>query len=102
PDIGLLPYYSCSTDEVLRRQRGAEYSAKLDELVTIALSKLVLPTGADLQTFSLRGFGDQLQASPTAYNLTNLTEARTIVQAGALAAVGSGFLFFDDVHPSAQ
>jgi Ca2+-binding RTX toxin-like protein len=102
PDIGLLPYYTGSSNEAALRGLASDYSQSLDELVTAALGALVLAAGSSLHQFSLLDFGEKLIATPAAYNLTNLTQARTIVQGGALDPVGSGFLFFDDVHPSAQ
>jgi len=102
PDVGLIPYYAGAVDEAGRRGLASEYSTRLDGLVRTALEGLTLPAGAVLHGYSLLDFADTLAANPAAYGLTNLTQARTIVQQGALAAVGSGFLFFDDVHPSAQ
>jgi Ca2+-binding RTX toxin-like protein len=89
-------------DEALRRSLATDYSQRLDSLVQGYLDRLVLPTGAKLYGYSFLDFSNAVFANPAAYNLTNLTQARTAVQAGALDAVGSGFLFFDDVHPSAQ
>jgi len=102
PDVGLIPYYSGSTDEAGRRSLATQYSESLDSLVQTTLQGLTLPAGAKLYGYSFLEFTEAVFASPGAYGLTNLTQARTIVQAGALAATGSGFLFFDDVHPSAQ
>jgi Ca2+-binding RTX toxin-like protein len=102
PDVGLIPYYAGSADEAGKRGLASEYSTRLDALVRTALEGLTLPAGAALHGYSLNAFADRLAASPASYGLTDLTHARTLVQAGALAPVGSGFLFFDDVHPSAQ
>lgn len=101
-DIGLLPRYIGSKDEDERRSLASQYSETLDDLVTTALGGLTLPAGAELFSFSLLEFSDKILANPLAYHFTNLTEARTLVQRGALDPVGSGFLFFDDIHPSAQ
>ena len=102
PDVGLIPYYAGITDEAARRALASEYSTRLDGLMRTALEGMTLPPGAVLHGYSLLDFADVLAVNPAAYGLTNLTQARTIVQQGALAALGSGFLFFDDVHPSAQ
>jgi len=102
PDVGLIPYYSGGADEALRRSLASQYSESLDTLVQTTLQGLTLPAGAKLYGYSFLEFTEAVFANPGAYGLTNLTQARTIVQAGALAATGSGFLFFDDVHPSAQ
>jgi phospholipase/lecithinase/hemolysin len=102
PDVGLIPYYTGVADEAGKRGLATEYSTRLDALVRTALEGLTLPAGAVLHGYSLDAFADRLAASPASYGLTNLTQARTIVQQGALEPVGAGFLFFDDVHPSAQ
>jgi Ca2+-binding RTX toxin-like protein len=102
PDVGLIPYYTGDPAEAAKRALASQYSESLDIQTKTALQALSLPAGATLHTFSLLDFGDVLHASPATYNLTNLTQARTVAQQGALAPVGSGFLFFDQVHPSAQ
>lgn len=102
PDVGLIPEYAGSSDEAMRRSLATEYSERLDALVKTALGSLTLPAEAKLYSYS---FLDQLAAvfaDPAGHAFTNLTEARKDVQAGHLDAVGSGFLFFDDVHPSYQ
>jgi phospholipase/lecithinase/hemolysin len=102
PDVGLIPEYKGAVDEATLRALATGYSEQLDALVKSGLASLPLPAGATLHTFSLGQASDEILANPAAYNLTNVTDARTSVQAGALQPVGSGFLFFDAVHPSAQ
>jgi lysophospholipase L1-like esterase len=102
PDVGLIPEYQGASDEALRRSLATGYADRLDALVRSGLARLPAPDGATLHTFSLGQLSDDILANPAAYNLTNVTDARTSVQAGALEPVGSGFLFFDAVHPSAQ
>lgn len=102
PDIGLLPLYTGSRNEAERRSLASHYSETLDGLVTTALESLALPADAQLYSFNLLNFSDAIFANPDAYRLTNLTDARTLLQRGALDPIGSGFLFFDEIHPSAQ
>ena len=102
PDVGLIPEYQGTADEAARRSLATGYAEQLDALVRSGLASLPLPAGATLHTFSLGQLSDDILANPAAYNLTNVTDARTSIQAGALEPVGSGFLFFDAVHPSAQ
>lgn len=103
PNVGLLPDYIGTTGEAQRRTLATAYSVQLDDLVAGKLAALSLPAGADLTRASLIDFANKLLADPAAYHLTNTDQARTLVQAGALDTSGtSGFLFFDEVHPSAQ
>ena len=102
PDIGILPYYTGVADEAAKRALATQYSESLETMIQSELGRLIIPTGGELTTFSLMDLADKVFASPAAYALSDLTHARMDVQAGALQPVGSGFLFFDPVHPSAQ
>ena len=102
PDVGIVPEYDGATNETLRRTLASDYAAQLDALVRTGLQSLFLPTGAKLYNYNLTQLSDQILANPAAYDFTNVTDARTTVQQGALDPIGAGFLFFDPVHPSAQ
>jgi len=102
PDVGLVPEYKGTADEALRRSLASGYAEQLDGLVRSGLANLSLPAGAKLYNFNLAQLSDNILADPAAYSLTNVTDARTSIQAGHLDPVGSGFLFFDEVHPSAE
>ena len=103
PDIGMLPGFAGLPNEVGLRSVASAYSRQVDSLLTTKLAALSLPAGAELTRASLIDVSNQLLANPAAFRLSNLTQARTVVQAGALDTSGtSGFLFFDEVHPSAQ
>ena len=102
PDVGLVPEYLGSVNEAARRGLATEYSRQLDGLLKTALSNVALPEGAQLYAYSLLDYSAAVFADPAAHRFTDLTHARTAVQAGALDPTGSGFLFFDKVHPSAQ
>jgi len=103
PDVGLVPEYSGSFNEAARRALATEYSRQLDVLVKTALGNLALPEGSRLYSYSLLDYSASVFGDPAAHRFSNLTDARQEVQAGSLlGTTGSGFLFFDDVHPSAQ
>lgn len=102
PDVGLLPDYLGAADEATKRSLATQYAVRLDALVRDELGKIALPDGARLFGYDALAFSRAVLADPGAFGLTNLTQARTVVQAGALDPVGAGFLFFDEIHPSAQ
>jgi len=102
PDVGLVPEYLGSVNEAAKRDLATEYSERLDGLLKTALARVSLPPGASLYSYSLLDYSAAVFADPAAHRFTDLTHARTVVQAGALDPTGSGFLFFDKVHPSAQ
>jgi phospholipase/lecithinase/hemolysin len=102
PDVGLIPSFTGLVDEAARRALATQYSQRLETLVRAELSALALPQGAEILGFDLIGWTDDVVANPQAFALTNVTQSRTGVQQGALQPVGTGFLFFDQIHPSAQ
>ena len=67
-----------------------------------ALGNLTLPEGSKLYSYSFLDYSAAVFANPAAHRFTDLTHARTVVQGSAMDPTGSGFLFFDKVHPSAQ
>lgn len=102
PDVGLTPDYAGTENEAVRRSLLTQYAHTLDDRLKADLDALTPPPGASLHHYDFLGFTEAAVADPAAHGFTNVTEARTNVQAGALDPVGSGFLFFDEVHPSAQ
>jgi phospholipase/lecithinase/hemolysin len=102
PDVGIVPEYIGTPNEAARRTLATEYAERLDALVRTGLADLTLPAGAKLYGFDLAALSDAILADPAAYGFSNVHDARTAVQNGALESVGSGFLFFDGVHPAAQ
>lgn len=102
PEVGLTPDYTGAVDEAARRSLVDSYAEKADAFLKADLGGLALPPGATLTDYDFLGYTNAVIANPAAYDFTNVTQARTTVQAGALAPVGSGFLFFDTIHPSAQ
>jgi Ca2+-binding RTX toxin-like protein len=102
PEVGLTPDYAGSADEAARRSLVNGYAEKADTFLSADLGGLALPAGATLSDYDFLGYTNAVIANPAAYGFTNVTQARMTVQAGALEPVGSGFLFFDTIHPSAQ
>ena len=102
PEVGLTPDYTGSVDEAARRSLVNGYAEKADAFLRTDQAGLTLPAGATLNDYDFLGYTNAVIANPAAYGFTNVTQARTTAQAGALEPVGSGFLFFDPVHPSAQ
>jgi phospholipase/lecithinase/hemolysin len=102
PDVGSIPYYRGAAGEAGLRALATQHSETLEALVDEHLGRLNLPAGAQLYRYSLMELAERVFGTPAPYGLTDLAQARTEVQAGALQPVGSGFLFFDGVHPSAQ
>ncbi|RAK59444.1 hypothetical protein DJ021_06300 [Phenylobacterium hankyongense] len=102
PDVGLIPDYRGAENEAARRSLVSTYAERADALLKADLGGLTLPAGATLTDYNFLGYTHAVIADPAAYGFTNVTQARTSVQAGALDPVGHGFLFFDAFHPSAQ
>jgi hypothetical protein len=102
PDLGTTPDYTGSQDEAMRRGLLTQYAHEVNGLLQAHFAAFAPPPGATLQLYDFLGYTDSAIADPAGHAFTNVTQARTDVQAGALAPVGSGFLFFDEIHPSAQ
>ena len=102
PDVGLTPDYAGLVDEAMRRSLLSQYAQQVDDLIREDLSTLPLPAGTTVFDYDFLGYTQDVIAHPAAHGFTNVTQARTDVQAGHLDPVGNGFLFFDEVHPSAQ
>jgi Ca2+-binding RTX toxin-like protein len=102
PDVGIVPWYTGVADEAMRRGLLTQYAQTADAMLKADLASLTLPAGATLLDYDFFGWSDSATSDPAAHTFTNVTQARTNVQEGALAPVGGGFLFFDKLHPSAQ
>ena len=100
PDLGVTPDYTGSQDEAMRRSLLTQYSQEVNALIKAHLAAFALPAGATLEVYDFFGYTDSAVHDPAAHDLTNVTQARLNVAPDAGA--GSGFLFFDAVHPSAQ
>ena len=102
PDVGLTPEYTGVPDEATRRALASQYVQTADARLQADLANLTLPTGATVLDYDFQGYTHDVIADPAAHGFSNVTQARMDVQAGHLDPIGSGFLFFDEVHPSAQ
>ena len=102
PDVGLTPDYLGTENEAVRRSLLTQYAERADALLKAGLAGLTQPAGATLYNFDFLALTDAVTADPARHGFTDITNARTSVQAGALEPVGGGFLFFDKIHPSAQ
>ncbi|MEA2775361.1 MAG: hypothetical protein QOF90_767, partial [Acetobacteraceae bacterium] len=106
PDLGKTPYEmarpaSDATSSALAQTYNAGLGAALQQIVASGAAQIDF-----VNTFSLL---DTAVANPGAYGLTNVTQPiwngnLTDSHSGTLAATGaaqSGYLYFDDLHPSA-
>jgi phospholipase/lecithinase/hemolysin len=106
PDLGKTPYEmarpaSDATSSALAQTYNANLGAALQQIVASGAAQIDF-----VNTFSLL---DTAVANPGAYGLTNVTQPiwngnLTDSHSGTLAATGaaqSGYLYFDDLHPSA-
>jgi phospholipase/lecithinase/hemolysin len=106
PDLGKTPYQAekpltAATSSVLAQQYNAELGAAVQQIVASGA------VSADvIDTYALLGAAT---ANPAAYGFTNVTQPvwsgdLTDANSGTLAATGAaqgGYLYFDDLHPTA-
>jgi phospholipase/lecithinase/hemolysin len=106
PDLGKTPY------EMARPASDATSSALAQSYNTdlgAALRQIVASGAASIDFVNTFGLLDTAIANPNAYGLTNVTQPvwngnLTDPHSGMLAATGAaqnGYLFFDDLHPTA-
>jgi phospholipase/lecithinase/hemolysin len=106
PDLGKTPY------EMARPATDATSSALAQEFNTdlgSALQAIMASGGAAIDYVDTYGLLDMAIANPGAFGFTNVTQPVwtgnfTSSTSGTLAATGSaqnGYLFFDDLHPTA-
>jgi phospholipase/lecithinase/hemolysin len=106
PDLGKTPYEAA-------RPTSAAASSSLaqsfnNDLGT-ALQQIMASGAASIDYINTYAMLDTAAANPSAYGLTNVTQPvwngnLTDANSGTLAATGSaqsGYLFFDDLHPTA-
>jgi Ca2+-binding RTX toxin-like protein len=98
PDLGVTPTYADSANRGLISQYAASFNAQLKADV----AAIAMPAGATTQVFDFFGYSDAVVADPAAYHFSNVTQALIAVQPNAPDPSGAGFLFFDQVHPTAQ
>jgi phospholipase/lecithinase/hemolysin len=106
PDLGKTPY------EMARPATGATSSALVQEFnsdLGSALQAMMASGGAKIDYVDTYGLLNMAVANPAAFGFTNVTQPvwtgnLTSPTSGTLAATGSaqnGYLFFDDLHPTA-
>ncbi|MDR3534560.1 MAG: SGNH/GDSL hydrolase family protein [Rhodopila sp.] len=107
PDLGKTPY------EMARPASDATSSALAQEYNTdlgAALQQIMVSGAASIDYVNTFGLMDMAIANPGAYGLTNVTQPvwtgnLTNSHSGVLNATGAaqkGYLFFDDLHPTAS
>jgi outer membrane lipase/esterase len=78
-------------------------SAALSSAFATTTATVAQATGANVQFFDLLGLEASLIADPTAFGLpSTLIRDTSCVAAGAVAEGCSGYLYFDDLHPTTQ
>ncbi|MBI2382413.1 MAG: SGNH/GDSL hydrolase family protein [Gammaproteobacteria bacterium] len=102
PDLGLTPLArSGGPDAAL----GATLIAMaFNSALESALGQLEAGFGLEITRFDTFGFMHQLVADPAAYGLNNVDGqcfSTNVLTPGEACADASGYLFWDDVHPSA-
>jgi phospholipase/lecithinase/hemolysin len=100
PDLGVTPDYAGAPDEAMRRSLLTQYAQEVNTLLKAHFAAFALPPGGSLELYDFFGYTDAAIADPAGHDFTNVTQARQDVAPGA--GPGSGFLFFDRIHPSAQ
>ncbi|HEV2531166.1 SGNH/GDSL hydrolase family protein [Phenylobacterium sp.] len=102
PDIGTTPEYLGAPDEAARRALATQYAHTVDDLLRTKLSALTLPIGASVLDYSFLDYTGLAVTNPAAHGFADVTHAQRETQAGPLDGSTGGFLFFDEVHPTAQ
>lgn len=101
-DIGLLPEFTGEPDEGYRRGLASSYSRLLDDLAGSMLSTIALEPWQELSFISLFDLSQEIAFNPGAFGLTDVSQACLEVKMPAPDVDCSGFLFFDELHPTAH
>jgi outer membrane lipase/esterase len=102
PDIGLLPTYSGRSNEDARRRAASAYSSQLNALLLADLDSLALSGDQELTFYDFQPLTQAILADPAQFGLSDIRRPCLAVMKPAPDVDCSGFLFFDDVHPTAQ
>jgi phospholipase/lecithinase/hemolysin len=105
PNLGETPYEKARPTAATSSTLAREFNADLGT----ALTKIMASGSAKIDYVDTYGLLDTAIANPGAYGFTNVTQPvwtgnLTNSGSGTLAATGaaqSGYLFFDDLHPTA-
>lgn len=98
PDLGLTPAYRGTAAQSIATQISAGHNANLP----VVMQMLHQNTGANIIVLNTEALLDTVEAKPALYGFTNATDAcidSTSCLNGS-AAVQSGYLFWNDVHPT--
>jgi len=96
PSLGNAPAFRGTAAAPLAEFAGTSFNnALLSGLMTTAAAR----PGTNIILFDIFKIGTTLAANPTAFGLTNVTDACFI--GGIVCATPSTFLFWDGVHPTA-
>lgn len=107
PDLGKTPYERARpTADATASKLAADYNTDVSQ----SLQQVVASSGAKIDLVDTYSLLDGVIANPGAYGFTNVTTPvwngnLTSSSSGTLAASGAaqgGYLFFDDLHPTAQ
>jgi len=100
PNLGLTPF---AREEGPEAQQGlAVLTNQFNLALAQTLAQIRAATGANIIDFDVAALLEQVVANPAAFGFTNVTEAcLDINNLEQLIAGCPGFLFFDQVHPSA-
>ncbi len=108
PDLGKTPYEAARGPDVAAQASAlsAQYNAELAS----AVSQMVASGAVRMELVDTYALLDGVIANPAAYGFTDVTQPLwngtfTDPSSGTLAASGAaqaGYLFFDDLHPTAQ
>ncbi len=105
PDLGSTPYEKARPSDATSRTLAQTYNADLGA----ALKQIMASGAASIDYVNTFAMLDAAIASPATYGFTNVTQPvwngnLTDAHSGALAATGAGqagYLFFDNLHPTA-
>lgn len=108
PDLGKTPHEEARGADLVAR--ASALSSEYDAALSTSVAQLVASTGVKMSVVDTYALLDGAIANPAAYGFTNVTQplwngTLTDPNSGTLAATGAaanGYLFFDDLHPSAQ
>ncbi len=96
PDLGATPFGQASGNAAGLTALAAGFNAGL----STAMAQVDLIPGVDVVVFDTFAFFAQVRADPAAFGFANVDKA-CLANLSALAASCAGYLFFDELHPTA-
>lgn len=101
PDIGLLPSYSGRSNEAFRRASASAFSSQLNALLLADIGALALAPQQRLSFFDFQPLTSAIAADPGRFGFADIKTPCLAVMRPAPGVDCTGFLFFDDLHPTA-